>query len=133
MTEPDGIQRELCVPAPKPSGIQLAPSSPDVTEPIVELKKCPHCDHSLTAEDVAGGRCWYCNKRFTDPVEPKQLRTPFLATFLFGLVGATVGIVVGYVLTAEKIGRGSWTVSLCGGIGCATGSAIARSIFGKQK
>jgi hypothetical protein len=133
MTEPEGIQREPAAHAPKPSGIQSTPSPPDVTPPVVELKKCPHCDKSLTDTDVAGGRCWFCNKRLTDPVEPKRPQTPFLATFLLGLVGATIGIVVGYVVTGAEIGRGSWTVSLCGGIGFATGSALARSIFGKQK
>jgi len=133
MTEQNGIQREPAAPAPKPSGIQPAPSPPDVTAPAEELKKCPHCDKSLTATDVVGGRCWYCNKRLTDPVEPKRPQTPFMATFLLGFVGAILGFIVGFVLLGEKIGQGSWTMSLCGGIGFATGSAVARSMFGKQK
>jgi hypothetical protein len=68
-----------------------------------------------------------------DPVEPKRPQTPFLATFLLGFVGAVLGLVVGYALLGDKIGEGSWGVSLCGGIGFATGSAIARSIFRKQQ
>jgi hypothetical protein len=100
--------------------------------PGTAIKKCPHCDSSLTQQDVAGGRCWYCNKRLTDPVEPRRPQTPYFATFLLGFVGAVVGIVVGYVLLGGKIGEGSWGVSLCGGIGFATGSALARSMFRKQ-
>src|SRR5262245_56764033 len=132
MTEPEGNQREPSAQASKPSGIQPTPSPPDLRVPVVERKICPHCNTSLTAEDVAAGRCWYCNKRLTDPVEPKSPQTPFLATFLLGLLGAILGLVIGYVATGEKIGQGSWTVSLCGGIGFAAGSAIARSIFRKQ-
>jgi hypothetical protein len=81
---------------------------------------------------VADGHCWYCNKRLADPVEAKSAQTPFVATFLLGFVGAVLGLVVGYVLLGGKIGEGSWGVSLCAGIGFATGSAIARSIFRKQ-
>ena len=133
MSEPDGIQKEPSPPARRPSGIQPVPSPPNVAVPAVEFKNCPHCDEPLTAEDVARGQCWFCDKRLTAPVEPKRPQTPFLATFLLGLVGATLGIVVGYMLTRENIGQGSWTVSLCGGIGFATGSAVARSIFDKRK
>jgi hypothetical protein len=99
----------------------------------VELKACPHCNHELTAKDVAGGVCWFCDKRLSDPVVPKPPQPPFLATFLLGLVGASLGIVVGYVLTGDKIGQGSWAVSLCGGIGFAVGCAMARAVFVKQK
>jgi len=133
MTEPDGIQREQSAPAPKPSGIQAVPSPPNVTPAIGELKNCPHCDSSLAAQDIEVGRCWYCNKRLTDPVEPKQPRTPFLPVFFLGLLGAILGTVFGYFFTGETIGGASWTVSLCGGIGFACGSAAARSLFGKQK
>ena len=132
MADPDGIQKEQLLPELKRSGIQPPSSPSDVPASVVQLKKCPHCDKSLTTVDVAGGRCWYCNKHLADPVEPKHGQTPFLATFLFGLFGAILGLVLGYMLTGDKIGQDSWTVSLCGGIGFATGSALARTIFHKQ-
>jgi hypothetical protein len=134
MTDPEGIQREPPDQQPQPSGIQPTPS-PDVPAPAAGPQKCPHCGNPQTRDDVAGGRCWYCDKRLTDPVEakpPRPPRPPFLATFLFGFVGAILGFGVGYVLTQERIGQGSWTVSLCGGIGFATGSAFARSMYRKR-
>src|SRR5690242_20192779 len=99
MTDPEGIQRE-----------------PTAPTPTAGPAKCPHCDKSLTQEDVAGGRCWYCGKGLTDPVEPRPPHTPFLAIFLLGFVGAGLGLAAGYLLTGERMGSGSWTVSLCGGI-----------------
>jgi hypothetical protein len=69
----------------------------------------------------------------TDPFIPKSPRTPFIATFLLGLLGAIVGFIIGSVLLGAKIVEGSWTVSICGGIGFATGSAIARALFTKQQ
>jgi hypothetical protein len=123
MTESGGIQRE-------PSALP-PPSPPDVT--VGPLQKCPHCGYTLGVNDVASGQCWFCEKRLTDPVKPKRPQTPFLATFLLGLLGAILGFVVGSVLLATKVVEGSWTVSICGGIGFATGSAIARALFSKQE
>ena len=133
MTEPGGIQREPSSQVPGPSGTPSAPSPTDRPAPLVELKKCPHCDKSLAAQDVTAGRCWFCEKKLTDPVQPKQPRAPFVATVLFGFLGAILGMVIGLVLLGEKNGLGSWTVSLCGGLGFAGGSAIARSVFGRRK
>jgi hypothetical protein len=41
-------------------------------------------------------------------------------------------MVVGYLITGEPA-KGSWAVSLCGGIGFAFGSALARSLFSQRK
>jgi hypothetical protein len=133
MTEPEGIQRKPSRQSARSEGIQPAPVPADETTSGRRLEKCPHCDHSLTAQDVAAGRCWFCEKRLSDPVEPKQPRTPFLATFFLGFLGAMIGVVLGYVLTGEELGGGSWTVSLCGGIGLAIGSATARAIYAKRQ
>jgi hypothetical protein len=133
MSEPERFQGEPSVPPPKPSDIQDLPFPQIVQASVVELKKCPHCGHSLTAKDVEGGKCWFCEKKLTDPVEPKKPGTPFYATFLLGLAGAISGMVFGFTFLGEKARPGSWTLSLCGGIGLATGSAIANLLFGKQK
>jgi hypothetical protein len=116
----------------EPEGIQREPSSPPGTT-VGPVQKCPHCGQSLTARDVTHGQCWYCDKRLTDPVVPKPPRTPFLATFFLGLFGAIIGFIIGSVLMATKVVDGSWTVSICGGIGFAAGSAIARTLFTKQQ
>jgi hypothetical protein len=132
MTEPDGIQREPSAPVPKPSGITTEPSTPERAAGV-ELGKCPHCDSPLIAEDVRRGRCWSCDRRLDDPVQPKQPPEPFLAISLLGLFGSALGLAYGRVLLGEPIGRASWTLSLCAGIGFAAGSALARSLFGKHK
>jgi hypothetical protein len=132
MTEPDGIQREPETPTPSPSGLKNSPSATPGQVSVAGPKKCPHCGHSLTSKDVEIGRCWFCEKRLTDPVQPRQPTTPFLATFLLGLVGASLGTVFAFLFLGETVGQASWTVSLCGGIGFATGSAVARLLFGKK-
>jgi hypothetical protein len=130
MAEPDGIQREPSASPPKPLDIQASPEPPDVA---LKVHKCPHCDHSLTTKDVALNRCWYCNKRLTDPIEPKQPGTPFLAKFGFGFVGAILGMALGLFFLGNVAERGSWTISLCAGVGYATGTAIAMALFGGKK
>jgi hypothetical protein len=120
MTDPEGIQKEPSPPLP--------PSE----SPAPAVHKCPHCDHTLTRKDVEIGLCWYCNKRLADPIDPHPpARAPFLATFVFGIVGAFIGLMVGYFLTGGE--RGSWTTSLCGGIGFASGGALARALFTPRK
>jgi hypothetical protein len=127
------MQREPAAQGPSPAGNQPA-SSPSVNPAPAEApKKCPHCDVTLAAKDVASGRCWFCEKKLTDPVEPKARRAAFLAVFLFGFLGAVLGMVAGLVFLGGKNGLGSWSVSLCGGVGLAAGSTIARSIFGRRK
>ena len=120
MTDPEGIRNEPPPPV----------RAPEATVPA-QAQKCPHCDHSLTRKDVEIGVCGYCNKRLAEPVQPKQAQAPFLATFLFGFVGGAIGLIVGYCVTDGD--GGSWTASLCGGIGFASGSALARSLFRPRK
>jgi len=45
----------------------------------MELPKCPHCDHDLVAKDVAANRCWFCEKKLSDPVEPKAKEPAYAA------------------------------------------------------
>ena len=84
-------------------------------------------------KDVEDNRCWYCNKRMTDPIEPPQPPRPVVAKFVLGFVGAILGMAVGLLLLGKTAEHGSWTVSLCGGIGFASGSALATLLFGKKK
>lgn len=96
------------------------------------LAKCPHCDHSLTTKDVKFGRCWFCEKRLTDPVEPRPPRGSFVARMLFGMAGAILGMMAGVLLNETGL-RSSWTVSICAGLGFASGSALARLMFSVPK
>jgi hypothetical protein len=124
MSEPEGIQKEpSALPPPAPS---------DIAIPVRPLEKCPHCGHLLVPEDFTWGQCGICDKRLYDFGQLKQPRSPWLATILFGFLGAIVGYFVGYMLVAAEIVPGSWTMSICGGIGFATGSGITRALFNKQ-
>jgi hypothetical protein len=132
MTGPDGIQRKPPAPTPNPSGIQNVPSSTNGQSSVAELKKCPHCGHSLTSKDVEIGLCWFCEKRMADPVEPTQPTPPYLAMLLLGGVGAILGVAFAVIFLREIAPAGSWTMSLCGGIGYAAGAALARLLFSKE-
>jgi hypothetical protein len=96
----------------------------------VTLATCPHCGHSLTAKDVEADWCWYCEKKMTRPIEPKPKAPPFIITFLFGFVGAVVGLAFGIAFTGRS---GTWTTSFLGGIGYATGHAIAGFLYRDKK
>jgi hypothetical protein len=113
------------------------PTPEEVLAQVAATKKCPRCGHALRTQDIEDGCCWYCEKRFTDPVEPKKPHSPFLAMFFFGVVGAMLGSVFGpllwYVLVGSALEHNSWTRSLCAGIGYATGTGLARLLFGRRE
>jgi hypothetical protein len=123
MSESNGIQRQPSAPAPA----SIPPSPSDPVAASLARRECPHCHHALTAKDVEDNLCWYCDDSLTGPRKPRPPEAP-LAGCLFGLIGAMVGTAVGLLITGPG-GRGSWTVSICGGIGYGCGSALARAIF----
>jgi hypothetical protein len=93
-----------------------------------EFSKCPRCGFL----DVRRTNC-RCGYPGTEAPPNKGTGPSFLVKFLFGFVGAGIGLAVGYLITGDDIARSSLVTSICGGIGCALGFGIARALFGNKR
>jgi hypothetical protein len=94
-----------------------------------EFSKCPRC--GLADVRRTSCRCGYPGVG----APPNEGAGPsFFVKFLFGFVGAGIGLAVGFLITGDNLGGShSLGTSLSGGIGCALGFAIATALFGKKQ
>lgn len=112
---------------------------------------CLHCDARVSETELSGGWCEACGKRipssavaahrvaraekWTEVAQaagpaPRPSAAPRITAggFLLAFVGAPIGMALGALLFP----RNGWGPSILGGLGCATGSTLARALRGRD-